>query len=307
MNTKQFLITLNLIGLVILGLRTNPNPVIAQINPLAPVGKVNQSPRTPPLHKMQLQVKRVEDILVAEGQPVSAGQTIADQSSERARLNLQKEQLELTLNQLKESKIELPTKPEEVPPLTPLPDISYQQYEASIEKADGKIKAVERKIDLKKRQIDFLKSQPGIDAAILEHESNALNLIQEELDEAIADLALAEGRLQTAKSERANLEYQHQLNLARRIEEQNTARSFYEQKLLQVREQERERDYRISQINLDIQGIEDKIASLSVVRSPYAGTIRRIKNTGQSGNIINFELSILTSSGGGTGTPGAGN
>ncbi|MEG4329309.1 hypothetical protein, partial [Microcoleus sp. herbarium5] len=243
---------------------------------------------------------------------VSAGQIIADQEREKARLNQKKEELTLAIKRLELQIITRPERPLEplppkaVPPLKQMGDISYQQYEASIEKARKELERASAELSLKDRQIDYIKGIEGIDPAIIEHELAASAQLEAKAKDAAIEINLAEGKLITAKQERQQKEYQHSLDVARRIEEANTAQSFYQRQVAEnliayqrqsadYEKEQRERDYRLTQTKLQLSVIDDSISKLSVIRSPYDGTVRRVKFVGQVDNKLNVDVSILVS------------
>jgi multidrug efflux pump subunit AcrA (membrane-fusion protein) len=294
---------------------SNKPPVsIAQSSPqpqqfLNPV-VTTSSPR---LHKINLEISEPSDLKVKVGDAVSAAQVIADQDQERRRLTLKKEELKLAIARVESQKISPPQKsidpdkPKEVPPLEQLPPFSTTEHEAAINKAELELKRVQNTLDLKQRQIDYLKALTGIDPAILEHESAQLTEIQTKLEVAQSELDLANGKLETAKNKRKQEEYQHSLDIARRVEEANQAQSFYQRQLaenqinhqrqLSTYEKElRDRDYQLTQLKLQSSSIDDKLAQLAVIRSPYSGQVKRIKFVGQNDNKLNVELSLIVGS-----------
>ena len=248
---------------------------------------------SPRLHKMSLEISKPEDLKVVVGDAVSAGQVIADQEDERSRLVLQKEQLELSLKRVEGSLIIQPSAPQPVPELSPLPPFSTAEYEAAIDKSELELKRSQATLDLKQRQIDYLRGIQGIDSAILEHESAQLSEVQTKLEVSQSESNLATGKLETAKNERKQQEYQHQLNVSRRIEELNKAQSFYQNQLADAQNAQRVKDYQLTDLKLKLSSVDDKLAQLSVIRSPYAGQVKRIKFVGQSGNKLNVELSLI--------------
>lgn len=281
------------------------------------------------LHKISLSLDSPTDLKIKAGSVVSAGQIIADQESERDRLEVKKAELNLAIDRLKKQIITRPQKPLEplapkpVPPLKQLGDISYQQYEAAIEKAKKELERSAAELALKDRQIDYIKGVEGIDPAIIEHELAASTQLEAKAKDAAIEVNLAEGKLLTAKQERQQKEYQHSLDAAKRIEEANTAQSFYQRQVAEnliayqrqssdYEKEQRERDYRLTQTALQLSAIDDSISKLSVIRSPYEGTVRRVKFTGQIDNKLGVDISIVVSvdvdrpnSGNAESTPGA--
>lgn len=317
---KDFFTNIILVGAAVFGLSQVGNQnleqkVIAQSSPI-----ISQPLTSAPaqnsqrLHKMSLELSQPEDLKIAIGDVVSAGQVIADQVAERQKLNIKKEELTLSLKRVEESKIvepikiSEPEKPKEPAPLLALPEISYQQHEAAISKAQSEVKQAEEVLSLKRREIDFIKGIAGIDPAIIEHEQSRIAELENKLENAESELELAEGKLLSAKAERARDEYQHQLNLARRTEEQNQALSFYQKQVSDIQmdyqrqltnfqNEIRERDYQTTQLKLQLSAIDDKISQLAIIRSPYSGQVKRIRFTGQNDNKLNVEVSLIINAG----------
>jgi hypothetical protein len=262
------------------------------------------------LHKISLSVTEPSDLKIKVNSTVSAGQVIADQEGERNRLNQKKRELNLAIERLENQIITKPQKPldpippKSVPPLKQLGDISYQQYEAAIEKAKKELERASAELSLKDRQIDYIKGIEGVDPAIIEHELAASAQLEAKAKDAAIEVNLAEGKLITAKQERQQKEYQHSLDVAKRIEEANTAQSFYQRQIAEnliayqrqsadYEKEQRERDYRLTQTRLQLSAIDDSISKLSVIRSPYDGTVRRIKFTGQVDNKLGVDISLV--------------
>ena len=268
-----------------------------------------QLPKTK-LHKISLQVTEPNDLKVKAGSTVSAGQVIADQEGERDRLEAKKAELTLAIERLKNQLITKPQKPLEplapkpVPPLRQLGDISYQQYEAAVEKAKKELDRSQAQLSLKQRQTDYIKGIEGIDPAIIEHELVASTQLEAKVKDSSIEVDLSQGKLITARQERQQKEYQYSLDVAKRIEEANTAQSFYQRQVAEnliayqrqssdYEKEQRERDYRLTQTALQLSTIDDSISKLSVIRSPYEGTVRRVKFVGQVDNKLGVDISIL--------------
>jgi hypothetical protein len=314
---KDFINQLAIIGILSFGVyqfvgSSKPPAVTAQQSLIAEVAAPVATPQQQSgrLHKMTLQVSEPNDLKVKAGDNIAAAQIVADQDNERKRLNLRKDELQLAIKRIENQKISPPeratdpSKPKSTPPMMPLPDISYQQYEAAIEKAKNQADQQEEIINLKRRELDYLKGIEGLDSAIIEHELNKLSKLENELKSAKAEIDLGIGKLSTAKTERRQDEYQHQLNTARRVEEENKSLSFYQQQIAEnqinyqrliatFEKESRDRDYQFTQLKIQLSSVEDSIAQLAVIRSPYAGKIRRIKFLGQTDNKLGVELTMV--------------
>lgn len=304
------LLILSLILLTACTQETKPVALLAENKAMATeIIAAPQLPKTK-LHKISLQIIEPNDLKVKAGSTVAAGQVIADQEGERDRLEAKKAELTLAIERLKNQLITKPQKPLEplapkpVPPLRQLGDISYQQYEAAVEKAKKELDRTQAQLSLKQRQTDYIKGIEGIDPAIIEHELVASTELEAKVKDSSIEINLAEGKLLTARQERQQKEYQHSLDVAKRIEEANTAQSFYQRQVAEnliayqrqssdYEKEQRERDYRLTQTALQLSTIDDSISKLSVIRSPYEGTVRRVKFVGQIDNKLGVDISIL--------------
>jgi chromosome segregation ATPase len=156
-------------------------------------------------------------------------------------------------------------------------------------------------------QIILQESQQAVelaksDLATAEAKANeAINSNQSKLQElniqlelAQADLRLAESGLEKAKSNRQKEEYDHTLTLARRIEESNQAKSFYEQERNKTQDSRRDLEYKKASIVSQINQIGEKLNAIAVVKSPYNGEIRRVKINNQTNNNLNATITLVT-------------
>jgi hypothetical protein len=160
---------------------------------------------------------------------------------------------------------------------------------------------------LEHEQVKLAESQQAVelaksDLATSEAKSNeAINTNQSKLQElniqlelAQADLRLSESGLEKAKSNRQKEEYDHKLTLARRIEESNQAKSFYEQERNKSQDSKRDLEYKKASIVGQINQISEKLNAIAVVKSPYNGEIRRVKINNQTNNNLNATITIIS-------------
>jgi hypothetical protein len=229
-----------------------------------------------------VKIAEPEDLKVKVGSEIKAGQIIASRDREKQRLEAQKTQLDLSLTKLQSYQPLPPTPPNLPPAIKSLPPNSYLEQEAMVEKAKTGVTAVESTIEVKQQEINYLKEVENLDPIILDHEQVKLNQLKLKHTEAVRDYQLAIGKLQTAKDSRAYQEYQASLATARRVEQMNTSRSSYERQLAEYQQQLAGREFQEAQLKGKLNEVENAIASLSVVKSPYDGTVRRIKWLGQS-------------------------
>ncbi len=248
-------------------------------NTVAQVSEENKQPR-----RLTITVKIIDtqDLKVSEGSEIKAGQIIASRNREKQRLEAQKKQLDLSLQKLQTYQPLPPTPPSFPPAIKSLPPNSYLEQEAMVEKTKTAITAIESQIEVKEKEIEYLKEVENLDPIILDHETVKLNQLKLKHTEAVRDYQLAIGKLQTAKDSRAYQEYQASLATARRVEQMNASRSSYERQMAEYQQQLAGREFQEAQLQGKLNEVSNAIANLSVVKSPYDGTVRRIKWLGQS-------------------------
>lgn len=116
----------------------------------------------------------------------------------------------------------------------------------------------------------------------------------------VRDYQLAVGRLGNARDEVAYREYQHALTLSARVENANQLAMNYQQQWAEYEQHLRDREVQTAQTQLRLDEVTNAIASLAVVRSPYAGRIRRIKWLGQGPNgLLSAEITLMVRTGSG--------
>jgi hypothetical protein len=189
------------------------------------------------------------------------------------------------------------------------------QRRAETEKAESEVRNAREKV---REQEELIKSMQDLklQTSILRHEEVKLTQLKSEAEQAESnyqkelaitqnsnitqnqdiqnlqiaaqlaqsDLQIASSQLSKAQSDRKLLEYEASIKNAQRIEEENRSKQLHSQQISQYAQNLRDRDYQISQLKLNLTSIEDKIATLPIVRSPKNGYIRRIKPwTGNNG------------------------
>ena len=237
---------------------------------------------TPRRLNITVNVTEPDDLKVSEGEQIDKGEIIADRERERIRLTAQQKQLQLSLDRLKAASITPPAAPQAVPTVMALPPISYLEQEAAVEKTKSAIASVESELELKQSEIDYLSGVKNLDPIILEHEQSKLKQLKLSHTAAVREYQLAMGKMQTAKSDRSYKEYQASINSARRVEEMNQARLNYQRQLSEYEQRVTDREFQVTQLQEKLNNVDNQIATLAVIKSPYAGTVRRIKWLGQS-------------------------
>ena len=182
-----------------------------------------QQDQTPTQHKrlkIEIDVNSPGDLLVKEGQTVTANQPIADRQSERSTLTAQLQETNMSIERLKFAPKVSPVAPAGVKTLTSLPPkTSYGEEQAQITAATARIgdlerkyvlaqaaakttlpetekvrgsklevKQAEEKIARHQQKIDALKTLEDIDQAVKDHEQVKLRELNRALTEATTKL-----------------------------------------------------------------------------------------------------------------------
>lgn len=156
------------------------------------------------------------------------------------------------------------------------------------------------------RMLDLLQSMPSsqLPQATIPHEQEILAQLQQKAEQARADQDLAEARLHQAQSDRQYQEYLHSLELSKRslqLQQQELER---QNQLQRQQVEERNRSYQLADLEARLHQIDAQLLTLASVRSPFHGTIQRIKWQGQTDQNLVVELVLLahsaTPSGAGT-------
>jgi hypothetical protein len=243
-----------------------------------------------------VKVAEPTDLKIAEGQEIKQGDIISDRATEKTRLTSQQQILQLSLERLKAAIVTPPTPPAPTPVVKALPPVSYLEQEAAVEKSKAQIASIESELELKKQEIDYLSQVPNLDSIILEHEQTKLDELKRNHTAAVRDYQLAMGKLQTAKDNRKYQEYQASVTEAQRIEQMNQSRLNYQRQLAEYEQRLADREFQVSQLQARLNDVENQIASLSVVKAPYSGTVRRIKWLGQAPDgSLSAEITLMVS------------
>jgi len=232
--------------------------------------------------KVRVVISRSEDLRVVVGQKIKTGDVIADQKRERDALLMQKQQATLALERmkklmwLKDENLEKPV----------LPDASFAEYEAAINRAAVTVETAKRSINLQAMRIKEIESLPfPVDLTkVKQHESARLNLLNSELLAAESNLNLERAKLETAKANRIYAEQKDQLEI--------------QKSKIAVREQRITLEAQITQIEATITNLNVQIVALSAVRSPFAGTVKKINWEGQNNAEINVVITVDVDAGG---------
>ena len=265
-----------------------------------PVTFPTSTPQATPQTKrltITVSVQQLADLKVKVGQTLKAGDLVADRTQERQRLNAQRSQLELTAQRLRTMTISPPSPPAPVPAIAALPDASYLEAEAQVEKSKALVEQVSATVSQKKQEIEYLAKVPNLNSLVLEHETAKLQELELNHTAAIRDYQLSMGKLDSAQRDRRYQEYQQSLDVAERVEARNRSALEYQQQWAAYEQRQRDREYQVSQTQLKLNEVTNAIATLSVVRAPAAGKVRRIKWLGQGADgRLSAELTLITAS-----------
>jgi len=191
------------------------------------------------------------------------------------------------------------------------------------------IKSADTGLVLQRRKADAVGNIEGIPPEIVKHEGEVLARLEQERNRLEADLTLqrsqeavevsqrdsklrdlqdavqqstsslgvAYSKLQAARDDRSYNEYQHSVLVARRAQENNQAAQAYARQRQEYLTEKRDRDYQIADLNGRLSSVDEKLSQIAVVKAPYDGVVKRIKNLGQSNNAFNVELVLLVRDG----------
>jgi hypothetical protein len=270
---------------------------IASITPSIATGenpqKSEPTPTTaqPSRLSITVQVTEPDDLKVSEGDAVEVGQILADRDRERTSLELQRDQLMLTIAQLENAPITPPLPPAPVPATADLPPAAVESFHIQIEQSAAAIEQLDKRIEEQRNRIQELGEYD--EPAITAHESAKLTRMDEDRADAVRAYELAIANLDKAEADRQHVEYLDSLTIAERVEQANDTALQFQRQLQEFESQTRDRMYQLSQTRMRLDDVSSKLDQLATVRSPYAGTVRRVKWIGQQPDgTITAELSL---------------
>ena len=265
------------------------------VTPDSPPEQPTQPNEAPRRLTINVSVTDPDDLKVTVGDRIAVGQLIADRTRDRNRLEAQARQLDLTLQRLEHASITPPLPPATPPPIaTP----TYLEQNAAIDRAKADVDQAEALIEAKHQELDYLAQLPNLDPLVMEHEQAKLAELQRNHTATVRDYQLALGK-------RSSAEYEHSRAMAIDVGSRNRDQLSYQRQWADFEQRLRDRDYQLSQTQLRVDEIDNAIANLAVVRSPYAGRIRRIKWLGQGADgMLSAEITLMVRTGAGAAVPG---
>jgi DNA repair exonuclease SbcCD ATPase subunit len=176
-----------------------------------------------------------------------------------------------------------------------LPPASFLDEVAEVERQRVLVQRAESMVINQQRMLDLLQSMPNdqVPAATIPHEQEVLKQKQQELDQARAEMQVAEGKLAQAQQERQYQEYLHSLEMSKRAISIQQAELQHQDELQRQEEQERDRSFKLAQLETQMQQLDTQLFSLSAVRSPYDGEIQRVVWKQQNDQNLIVELVLV--------------
>jgi hypothetical protein len=275
---------------------------IAQSSQQQPAGnqQATESPPTAPQagrrkFRMKLTLSEPGDLRIREGDKISAGQVIADRLKERTRLEAQRMQVELSLKQLDAPIIEpVPLRP--VPALAALPEPIYLPQWAEIDYQRLKLGESEEAKVAQLRKVEALKTIAGLPPEIFDHEVEKTRDTEAAYSLQVSQLKKAEAELERAKREQKQAEYEFRLAEGTRAVAMQTHELERSNQLQRQREAVADRAYKKATLTQQLTQIDNAIALLSSVKSPYSAKVQRVKFSEQNDQalIVDIVLAINT-------------
>lgn len=288
----QELIITGIVGVLIGAAAFSTKPSISQSPQITP----SPQPTEPKSRRLTIaiSVSAMSDLKVTEGQTLQTGDTIADRALDLQRLEAQKAQLILTLARLQTATISPPQSPAAPALIAALPNPSFLEAQAQVEKSKADVESTSATITNKQAEIDYLAKLPNLNPIVLDHERAKLAELEQQHTATIRDYQLAMGKLSTAQEGRDYQEYQHSLSQADRTAAQNRNGLEYQRQVADFEQRHRDREFQLSQTQLKLNEIDNQLATIAAIRAPQPGKVRRIKWLGQSADgRLNAELTFI--------------
>ena len=112
------------------------------------------------------------------------------------------------------------------------------------------------------------------------------------MEKAGTDQRIAIAKLQTKKDARAYTEYEASVTAAQRAEQRDFAITSHLRQQQEIEQQQRDRSYQLAQIKAKIAAVKQQLSLVSVVTSPYSGTVKVIKVQKQTNNSLSVEITL---------------
>ena len=273
-----------------------PSPSPTTLKPAAIDADIVSDAQTPRKRfKLTLSLSEPQDLKVREGDVINVGQLLSDRVKDRERLEAQKRGIEFQIQRL-HLEIIKPLPPRQFIAIPNLPPPSYLEEEANVDRqsVDAEIAGKDR--EDQQRMIDALQTlEPGtVPASTIPHEQSKFAQKDRELQKQISEQALAKGKLAKAKEKFTYEQYRHSVELSKRDLDVSRNALEYQRQVQEYEKQQRDRTFQIAESTAKLQGIETQLAALSTIRSPYNGTVKKVKWLGQNDRLLSVELILTT-------------
>jgi hypothetical protein len=243
--------------------------------------------------RMRLTLSEPGDLRIREGDTIKSGQVIADRLKERTRLEAQKMQVELSLKQLDAPIIEpVPLRP--IPPLAALPEPIYLPQWAEIDYQRLKLGESEESKIAQLRKVEALKAIGGLPPEIFDHEVEKTREGEAAYTLQVSQLKKAEAELERAKREQKQAEYEFRLAEGTRAVTIQTHELERSNQIQRQREAVADRAFKKATLTQQLTQLDNQIALLSSVKSPYDAKVQRVKFAEQNDQalIVDIVLAI---------------
>ena len=253
----------NLLGYVLLGITAYAflNANNTNLQAISPDTQ-QQSSYKRNRHTITLVLNQLSDLKVEEGQRINVGDMISDRTSDREKLKAKKQRLESSL-----AKAKLP-----LSELKSVPEPKFQTELAALKQAQFNLDAIARQINNFDKQFHF-KDPWHVQIFESEKVQQLADLKRQELAASI-NIEKAIAALDEAKLNYQKQQYEHSLKV-----------SDYQTSLQKQQEQ-------INSLASQLDKVDEELAQLTAVYSPYRGKVRRVKILGQNERAITAEVAL---------------
>lgn len=239
-----------------------------------------------------------DDLKIEEGDDILAGQALADRVQERKQLEEKLAMLMLNMERI--SSVSKPPPPVEIFSIPELPAKDFSSEEMGIAKSQVILKIQQKAVENQKNLIaELLRIIPETSDAIA-HEQAKLEIEKLREQQARTAIEASKASLESARSKRAYEEYQHALEQQKRLIDLQQQQIAWQRSQAQYEEAVREQQARQLAATIQIEGINEKLTTLTAVTSPFDGKIRRIRYEAQSDRVMRVVVILDTTDDGGS-------
>ena len=257
---------------------------------MLPVFSEGGATRETTRYKVTLTLNSPDELKVKVGQLVVLGQPLSNRIRDQQRLQQQRNKISYELQKLKLPAIK-PLPLVLLPELAPLPHESYLEEAARVQRAQTAVDAAQEKYDLQLRKLDLVKTMGDLPDAVLDHEQALLQDAAQNLTTAKSELNFTQGQLSQSREGREYTEYKHTIEVQQRALAIQQQQLEHQRQVQEYEQQERDRGYQVAQLEGQLVEIDNQLSTLATVKSPYTGTVQKIKWRGQHDQ--NLEVDVV--------------